>query len=124
MLLVVVGGVTGCETKKLPASDSTPPTLTWHVENRTSNKKQEIKGVGHVYGKRGDEFRVNLVAQDPEGIKKITKVGGYEHTLAQCQHLARVPLSPPRRGGPAACGPGPRGRPAAPPGTRPAGSGG
>jgi hypothetical protein len=74
---LVLIGLTGCEKVKKPTSDTTPPTLTWHVENRTQNTSTDINGTGSVTGKKGDDFRVTLTAKDPQGIQKITMGGGY-----------------------------------------------
>jgi hypothetical protein len=61
-----------------PSSDSTSPTLRWHVENRTTSAVSDHIGQGTVAGKKGEEFRVTLIAKDPEGIQKITMGGGYQ----------------------------------------------
>jgi hypothetical protein len=66
-----------CEKVPKPSSDPTPPTLKWHVENRTTNTATDVTGTGAVSGKKGDEFRVTLIANDPQGIHKITMGGGY-----------------------------------------------
>ena len=68
---------TACEKVPKPSSDSTPPTLKWHVENRTANTTTDINGNGKVSGKKNDEFRVTLTATDPQGIHKIIMGGGY-----------------------------------------------
>jgi hypothetical protein len=73
----VLLGAAACEKVPKPTSDSTPPTLNWHVENRTTSTASDYAGSGSVTGKKGDEFRVTLTAKDPEGIHKITMGGGY-----------------------------------------------
>lgn len=70
-------GAAACEKVDRPTSDPTPPTLNWHVENRTTNTSQDIAGTGKVTGKKGDDFRVTLTATDHEGIQKISMGGGY-----------------------------------------------
>jgi hypothetical protein len=74
---VVLLTTTACDKVPKPTSDSTPPTLNWHVENRTTSTASDYAGSGTVTGKKGDEFRVTLTAKDPEGIQKITLGGGY-----------------------------------------------
>jgi hypothetical protein len=67
-----------CEKVDKPTSDSTPPELTWHVENLTKNTTADFPATGAtVTGAKGDGFRVTLTAKDPEGIHKITMGGGY-----------------------------------------------
>jgi len=77
LAVTVLLGASACETVPKPTSDSTPPILKWHVENRTNSTATDIVGSGAVSGKKGDEFRVTLTANDPEGIEKITMGGGY-----------------------------------------------
>lgn len=74
---VLVLSVTACEKVPKPSSDSTPPTLKWHVENRTASTTADYAGSGQVSGKKGDEFRVTLIAHDDQGIHEITLGGGY-----------------------------------------------
>lgn len=74
---LLVAGAAGCEKVPKPSSDSTPPTLKWHVENRTTETATDVAGTGSVSGKKGDEFRVTLIANDPEGVHQITMGGGY-----------------------------------------------
>lgn len=77
LAVTLLVGLAACEKVPKPTSDSTPPTLNWHVENRTTNTSTDIAGGGNVSGKKGDEFRVTLTATDPQGIQKITMGGGY-----------------------------------------------
>jgi hypothetical protein len=76
-------GTAACQKVPKPTSDSTPPVLKWHVENRTNNTVTDIVGSGSVSGKQGDDFRVTLTANDPEGIEKITMGGGYTRNCLQ-----------------------------------------
>jgi hypothetical protein len=76
-------GVVACEKipkVPKPSSDSTPPTLKWHVENQTTNVATDVVGSGTVSGKVGNDFRVTLIANDPEGIANITLGGGYSRS--------------------------------------------
>ena len=82
LTVTVLLGASACQTVPKPTSDSTPPTLKWHVENRTNSTATDIVGSGTVSGKKGDDFRVTLLANDPEGIKKITMGGGYTRSCA------------------------------------------
>lgn len=83
---LVLCAVSACEKVPRPSSDSTRPILTWRVENRTAETSQDLPRVAQVYAKHGDVFRVTLIAHDPEGIQKITTVGGYERRCAPGQH--------------------------------------
>lgn len=76
-LAVTMLAISGCTSVPAPTSDSTPPVLKWHVENRTANTSQDITGSGTVTGAPGDDFRVTLTASDPEGIHQIDLGGGY-----------------------------------------------
>ncbi len=71
---VLLVSAAGCENEKVPkpSSDSTLPTLRWHVENRNTGAVTDHYGSGVVTGKKGDYYRVTLFAKDPEGIYKIT----------------------------------------------------
>jgi hypothetical protein len=73
-------GAAACEKVPTPTSDPTPPTLNWHVENRTTSTAVDVAGTGKVTGKKGDDFRVTLTATDHEGIHKISMGGGYTTT--------------------------------------------
>src|ERR1700760_4759245 len=79
----------GCDSVTAPTSDSSAPTLTWHVENRTTGTTQDITGSGKVMGAPGDDFRITLKAIDPEGIYKIDLNGGYTETCTGSDHLAQ-----------------------------------
>jgi hypothetical protein len=81
-LSTLVVGAVACEKVNKPTSDSTPPILTWHVENLTQSTTADYTGNGTVTGKKDDEFRVTLTAHDPEGIQKITMGGGYTRSCA------------------------------------------
>src|SRR5579859_2096587 len=73
-------GAAACEKVPAPTSDPTPPTLNWHVENRTAATAVDVAGSGSVTGAPGDEFRVTLTANDKQGIHTITMDGGYTLT--------------------------------------------
>jgi hypothetical protein len=70
MLLVVLISV-GCKKVTLPASDSTPPVLKWHVIP-VSGPTQVITGTGMLSTNIGDTFDVTLTAEDPQGIHEIS----------------------------------------------------
>jgi hypothetical protein len=72
--LVLAAGwlVFACGQETIDASrDSTPPTLAWHVENRTTHTSSEFAGSGKLDGTQDDDFVVTLTAADPEGIRDI-----------------------------------------------------
>src|SRR5512142_1678037 len=54
-----------------PSSDSTPPTLRWHIINKADNSTQDISGSGMISTHKGDFFVVTFFAEDPQGIHKI-----------------------------------------------------
>lgn len=64
---------------KLPASDSTPPTLVWNVYNHSTGAQADHSGSPTLVVKRGEAHRIMLKANDPEGVKQIQlnpSVGG------------------------------------------------
>ena len=77
ILAMTLAAVAGCTKVNKPTADSTPPTLTWHVENLTTSTTVDIAGSGQVNAAGGDDFHITLTAADPEGIHKITYGGGY-----------------------------------------------
>jgi FlaG/FlaF family flagellin (archaellin) len=77
LAVVVAGAVTGCTKVDKATSDSTPPTLNWHVENLTAGTAVDIATTGEADGVLGDDFRVTLTAADPQGIHQIHYDGGY-----------------------------------------------
>ncbi len=89
---VLLVSAAGCENVKVPkpSSDSTLPTLHWHVENRTTSTVTDHVGSGTVAGKKGDDFRVTLTAKDPEGIQKITMGGGYSKGCASTDGIGQI----------------------------------
>ncbi len=54
-----------------PTSDSTPPTVRWHIINKADNSTQDIPGSGTIAAKSGDFYVVTFFAEDPQGIHKI-----------------------------------------------------
>src|SRR5512138_115462 len=54
-----------------PSSDSTPPTLRWHIINKADNSTQDISGSGKVSAHKGDFYTVTFFAEDQQGIQKI-----------------------------------------------------
>jgi hypothetical protein len=70
MLLIALISA-GCKKVTLPASDSTPPVLKWHVIP-VSGPTQVITGTGMISANIGDTFDVTLTAEDPQGIHEIS----------------------------------------------------
>lgn len=64
--------VTGCAKATKPTSDSTPPTLRWHILNKADNSAQDISGGGTINAHIGDFYVVTFFAEDPQGIHKIS----------------------------------------------------
>ncbi len=69
MLLWLAAGCSPAIPK--PSSDSTPPTLRWHIINKADNSTQDISGSGTIPTHKGDFFVVTFFAEDPQGIHKI-----------------------------------------------------
>lgn len=70
--------ITGCTSVPKPTADTTPPVLTWHVENRTQETTTTVTNSGTVTGAKNDDFRVTLTADDPQGVHKIGLAGGFD----------------------------------------------
>jgi hypothetical protein len=69
MLLLLVAG---CSKVTKPTSDSTPPTLRWHIINKADNSTQDISGSGTIAAHMGDFYVVTFFAEDQQGIHKIS----------------------------------------------------
>jgi hypothetical protein len=69
MLLLLAAGCSPAVPK--PTSDSTPPTLRWHILNKADNSSQDIQGSGKIAAHMGDFYVVTFFAEDPQGIHKI-----------------------------------------------------
>ncbi len=69
MLLLLVAG---CSKVTKPTSDSTPPTLRWHILNKADNSSQDISGSGTIAAHIGDYYVVTFFAEDQQGIHKIS----------------------------------------------------
>ena len=54
-----------------PTSDTTPPTLRWHILNKADNSSQDISGSGTIAAHIGDFYVVTFFAEDQQGIHKI-----------------------------------------------------
>jgi hypothetical protein len=74
--------VIGCDKVTKPSSDSTPPTLTWRIENQSAGTDQSIVGNGTVAAKPNETLRITLKSDDPEGVSYIELGGGY---VVNCQ---------------------------------------
>ena len=66
-----------CTGVPAPTEDPSPPTLRWRIENLTSGSDVTIQGSGAVAAKVDENLRVTLVADDPQGIRRIEMGGGF-----------------------------------------------
>jgi hypothetical protein len=64
--LLVVGGCGPWVAK--PSSDSTPPSLSWSVLNKSTNEQKVISGSGTIHFGLGSQYFVVLHAKDPQGV--------------------------------------------------------
>ena len=71
-----------CTSVPLPSSDSTPPSLTWTIQNETTGDSTTISGSGTINATANDTFRIFLKADDPQGVGSIALSGGY---VTSCQ---------------------------------------
>lgn len=78
VLSLVIVGEAACDRHKVlkPTSDSTPPAITWRVENTNARTTTDLGATGEVVGRKGDTFRVYMYASDPEGIQRIEMSAG------------------------------------------------
>ena len=72
MLLLTAIGCSNSGKVPKPSSDSTPPTLRWNVYNLDSRTSQDISGSSTLTVQTGENYRVTLFAEDPQGIHKIS----------------------------------------------------
>jgi hypothetical protein len=66
-----------CTRVPAPTEDPSPPTLRWRIENLTSGSDVTIQGSGAVAAKVDENLRVTLIADDPQGIRRIEMGGGF-----------------------------------------------
>lgn len=70
--------VAACAPKvPAPTEDPSPPTLRWRIENLTAGSDVTIQGSGAVAAQRGQDLRVTLIADDPQGVRRIDLGGGF-----------------------------------------------
>lgn len=74
---VLVGPLAGCACPKVkkPASDSTPPTISWTVRNESTNTSQTLSGDASLQVKKGDHYVVTMTAADSGGVNEATLAG-------------------------------------------------
>ena len=70
--IVALLALVSCSRVLLPASDSTPPTLRWNVQNVIDSTSQDFSGNGTLTVRVGDRYRVTLFADDPQGVHIIS----------------------------------------------------
>jgi hypothetical protein len=79
--LLLIGA--SCQTTK-PASDSTPPAISWDVYDFAANTHATYGGAGGtVSSSTGQSFRVTCKAKDSGGISQITLGGGGSYGCSQ-----------------------------------------
>ncbi len=79
MLFLLAAGCSPAVPK--PSSDSTPPTLRWHIINKADNSSQDISGNGKIAAHIGDFYVVTFFAEDQQGIHQINLSS---NTVWQC----------------------------------------
>ena len=79
VLLCAIATACTCPQAKLPASDATPPMLTWIVTNNVSKAVQNLSGNTTLSVKWGDNYSVKMVVDDPGGVHKISLATIVEH---------------------------------------------
>jgi len=87
LLCVAIAGCDGLKVPK-PSSDSTPPTIRWHVRDSGTGDVQKFTGNGVVATKRGKHFVVTMKAEDSGGVSEIT-LGGTTSWLCTMGNLAQ-----------------------------------
>ena len=65
------------QTVPAPTADPSPPTLRWRIENLSNGSDVTIRGSGTAAAQRGQNLRVTLIADDPEGVRRIELAGGF-----------------------------------------------
>ena len=75
-------GTLGCACPKvaLPASDATPPVITWKVTNEATNAVQSFTGNGSFTASWGEHFSVKMTASDTGGVNEASLFGSESWT--------------------------------------------
>ena len=63
-----------CPKVYKPASDSTPPTITWKVTNKATSAVQTFTGNGSFKAKWGERYAVKMTAADSGGVNEASLV--------------------------------------------------
>jgi hypothetical protein len=88
-ILLALTLIAGCTTTK-PASDSTPPTLTWTVVNLGTNETQTFKKSGQIFTPVGGEYRITLTAKDDGGVHKLEWHATTDFTCSQADSTSMI----------------------------------
>jgi hypothetical protein len=74
VVTTLVTSVCGCACPKVypPASDSTPPSITWKVTNNTTNAVQNFTGDAEFQAKLGEHYVVKMTASDTDGVHEAS----------------------------------------------------
>lgn len=74
--MVTCATVLACDNKVLkPASDSTPPAITWNVLNKKTNEGADHPAKTTLQAHWGELYHVTMRANDPEGVQSV-EMGG------------------------------------------------
>jgi len=60
-----------CPKVQLPASDSTPPKITWSVLDKTTGEETEFSGDGTLQVKLGHKLEIETTATDNQGVHQL-----------------------------------------------------
>ena len=80
--LCLVAAACACPDVKVPASDATPPNISWTVTNNKTNAFADFTGNATVPARWGDDFSVRMVVNDPEGVGEISLAVTIEHSCS------------------------------------------
>lgn len=81
LVAIVLSSCKGCKTTPNP-NDTTPPTIDWTVQNKTSNVETKVNGSGSVTVKRGDELSITGCVNDDGGVKELKSSSSFGYSCA------------------------------------------
>ncbi|HEX7905585.1 MAG TPA: hypothetical protein VF487_17055 [Chitinophagaceae bacterium] len=81
IISILLSSCAGCKTTP-NTNDTTPPTIDWTVQNKTSGVETKVNGNGSVSVKRGDELTVTGCVNDDGGVKELKSSSNFGYSCS------------------------------------------